>query len=71
MFHEIVMCHIWIIAFYGAENFTIRKVGEKYMGRFEMWCSRRMEKNGYTNGVKSEEVLHRIKEEKDVLRLIK
>jgi len=30
-----------------------------------------MDKNGYTNDVKSEEVLHRIKEEKDILHVIK
>ena len=71
MFHELVKCHIWIIVFYGAETLTFRKVDEKCMGRFEMWRCRRMDKNGYTNGVKSEEVLHRTKEEKDILRLIK
>jgi len=71
MFHELAKCYIWIITFYGAETFTIRKVDEKRMGKFEMWCWRMMDKNGYTNGVNSEEVLHRIKEEKDILYLIK
>jgi hypothetical protein len=60
-----------IIAFCGAETFTLRKVDEKCMGIFEMWCWKRMDKNGYTNDVKSEEVLHRIKEEKDILYVIK
>jgi len=41
------------------------------MGIFEMWCWKRMDKNGYTNGVKSEEVLQRIKQEKDTLHVIK
>ena len=64
-------CHILIIAFYGAETFTLRKIDEKCMERFEMWCWRRMEKIDYTNRVKSEEVLHRIKEEKDIIHVIK
>ena len=64
-------CHILIIAFYGAETFTLRKIDEKCMERFEMWCWRRMEKIDYTNRVKSEEVLHRIKEEKDITHVIK
>jgi len=66
-----VKCHILIIAFYGAETFTLRKIDEKCMERFEMWCWRRMEKIDYTNRVKSEEVLHRIKEEKDIIHVIK
>jgi len=66
-----VKCHILIIAFYGAETFTLRKIDEKCMERFEMWCWRRMEKIDYTNRVKSEEVLHRIKEEKDITHVIK
>jgi hypothetical protein len=35
---ELVKCHIWNIAFYGAETWTLRKVDQKDMGGFEMWC---------------------------------
>jgi hypothetical protein len=28
---------------YGAENWSLRKVEQKYLGSFEMWCWRRMD----------------------------
>jgi hypothetical protein len=40
-------------------------------GKFEMWCSGRMEKIGQTNLVRNEDVLHRIKEKKNILHKIK
>jgi hypothetical protein len=51
----------------GAENFTLRKVVEKCMESFEMWCLRKMEEIHWTNSVKNE-VLHRVKEERDILK---
>jgi len=38
---------------------------------FEMWCWRRKEKIGWTIHVKNEEVLHRVKEERNILHTIK
>jgi hypothetical protein len=35
----------------------LRKVVEKYLESFEMWCWRRMEKISWTDHVRSEEVL--------------
>jgi hypothetical protein len=35
----------------GAENGTLRKVGQKYLKSFEMWCWRRMEKISWTDDV--------------------
>lgn len=32
------------LAFYGAETCKLRKVGQKYLETFEMWCWRDMEK---------------------------
>jgi hypothetical protein len=32
------------IALYGAETWTLRKLDQKYLESFEMWCWRRMEK---------------------------
>jgi hypothetical protein len=37
-------------------------VDQKYMESFEMWCWRRMEKLSWTDRVRNEEVLHRVKE---------
>jgi hypothetical protein len=39
---KLVKCYIWSIALYGAETWTLRKVDQKYLESFEMWCWRRM-----------------------------
>jgi hypothetical protein len=62
---------IWIIAFCGAEVWTLRRGDQKYLGRFETWCWRRMEKISWTDRVRNEEVLYRVKEERNVLHTIK
>jgi hypothetical protein len=56
---------------YGAETWTLRKVDQKYVGSFEMWCWRRMEKISWTDRVRNEEVLHRVEEERNILRTVK
>jgi hypothetical protein len=38
---KLVKCYIWSIALYGAEKWTLRKVDQKYLESFEMWCWRR------------------------------
>jgi hypothetical protein len=43
----------------------------KYLESFEMWCWRRMEKIIWTDRVRNEEVLHRVKEERNILHTIK
>jgi hypothetical protein len=37
-----VKCYILSIAFYGAETWKLRKLDQKYLESFEMWCCRRM-----------------------------
>ena len=61
----------WSIALYGAETWTLRKIDEKYLERFEMWCWRRMGKIIWTDRVKNVEALHRVKKEMNILRTIK
>ena len=39
----------WSIALHGAETWTLRKVDQKYLGRFEMWCWRWMGKINWTD----------------------
>jgi hypothetical protein len=56
---------------YEVEIWSLRKVDQKYLESFEMWCWRRMEKISWTDCVEIEEVLHRVKEERNVLRKIK
>jgi hypothetical protein len=55
---------------YSAETWTLWKVDQKYLESFEMWCWRRMEIS-WTERVRNEEVLHRVKEERNILHRIK
>jgi hypothetical protein len=68
---KLVKCYIWSIALYGVETWTLRKVDQKYLESFEMWCWRRMENISLTDRVRNEEVLHRVKEERNILHTIK
>jgi hypothetical protein len=50
---KLVKCYIWNIALYDAETWTLRKVDQKYLESFEMWCWRRMEKISWTDRVRN------------------
>jgi len=52
-----VKCCIWSVASCAAENWTLRKVEQKYVGSFETWCWRRTDKISWTDRVGNEEVL--------------
>jgi hypothetical protein len=39
---KLAKCYICSIALYGAETWTLRKVDQKYLESFKMWCWRRM-----------------------------
>jgi hypothetical protein len=41
---ELVKHYIWSIALYGTKTWTLRKLDQKYVESFKMWCWRRMEK---------------------------
>ena len=58
---KLVKCYIWSIALYGAETWTLRAVDQKHLETFEMWCWRRTEKIIWTDHVRNEEVLLRVK----------
>jgi hypothetical protein len=68
---KLVKCYIWSIALYGAETWTLRKVDQKYLESFEMWCWRSMEKISWTDRVRNDDVLQRVKEERNILHTIK
>jgi hypothetical protein len=55
---------------YGTGTWTLRKVEQKYLDSFEMWFRRRREIS-CTECVKNEEVLHRVKEERNIVHTIK
>jgi len=68
--NKLVKCYIWSIALYGAETWTLRAVDQKHLESFEMWCWRRMEKISWTDHVRNEEVLLRVKEQRNILHEI-
>jgi len=68
---KVVKCYIWSIALYGAETWTLRAVDQKHLESFEMWCWRRMEKISWTDHVRNEEVLLRVKEQRNILHEIR
>jgi hypothetical protein len=68
---KLVKCYIWSVALCGAETWTLGKVDQTYLESFDMWCWRRMEKISWTDRVRNEEVLHRVKEESNIVHTIK
>jgi hypothetical protein len=46
---KLVKCNIYNITLYGAETWTLRKVDQKHVESFEMWCWKRMEKISLTD----------------------
>jgi hypothetical protein len=63
---KLVKCYIWSIALYGAETWTIRAADQKHLESIEMWCWRRMEKISWTDHVRNEEVLLRVREQRNI-----
>ena len=52
----LVTCNIWSTALYGAETWTFRKVDQKYLQSFEMWCWRSMKKISRIDSMRNEVV---------------
>ena len=65
--YELVKCYDWSIALCGAESWTVRAVDKKYLESFETSCWRRMDKSSWTDNVRNEEALQRVKKERNVL----
>jgi hypothetical protein len=62
-----VKCYVWSISLRGAEMWELLKLDQKYFETFEMRCWRRMEKISWTDGVRNEEELQRVKEERNIV----
>jgi hypothetical protein len=67
---KLAKCYIWSTALYGAETWTHRSVDQKHLESFEIWCWRRMEKISWTDHVRNEDVLLRVKEQGNILNEI-
>jgi hypothetical protein len=68
---KLVKCYVWRIVLCGAETWTIQAVDRTHMERFQMWCWRRMEKIIWTDHVRNEDVLLRVKKQKNILHEIR
>jgi hypothetical protein len=68
---KLVKCYVWSTALNGAETWTLRTIDQKRLGSFEMWCWRRMEKISWTDHVRYEDVLLRVKEQRNILHEIR
>jgi hypothetical protein len=68
---KLVKFYIWGIALYGAETWTLQAIDQKHLESFEMWCWRRMEKISWTGHVRNEDVLLRVKEQRNILHEIR
>jgi hypothetical protein len=68
---KLVKCYVWSTALYGAETWTLRAEYQKHLESFEIWCWRRMEKISWTDHVRNEEVLLRVKEQRNILHEIR
>jgi hypothetical protein len=60
-------CYVWSMALYGAETWTLRAVDQKQLESLVMWCWRRMEKISWTDHVRNEDVLLRVKEQRNIV----
>jgi hypothetical protein len=58
------------VALYGAEIGMVWGVDQKQLESFEMWCWRRMKNISWTDHVRNEEVLLRVKEQRNILHEI-
>jgi hypothetical protein len=58
---KLAKCYFWSIASCNAETWTLLKADQNYIKRFEMWWWRRNKKLSWTDRVRNEEVLHRVK----------
>lgn len=64
-------CFIWSVFLYGAETWTMRSLDIKRIEAFEMWVWRRLERVKWTEKMKNEDVLKKVKEKRRLLREIK
>ena len=66
-----IKCCIRSAASYSAETWTLRKSDQKYVGSFEMWCWEGMDKSICTHRVSNKKILHRVKDDRNLLHKIK
>jgi len=68
---KLVKCYVWSIGLYGAETWTLRIVDQKHLESFEILCWIRMEEINWTDHVRNEDVLLRVKKQRNILHEIR
>jgi len=68
---KLVQCYIWSITLYDAEAWALRSTDQKQLESVEMWYLRRMEKISWTDRARNEEVLLRVKGQRNILHEIR
>jgi hypothetical protein len=68
---KLLKCYIWSISLYGAETWTLRAADQKHLESFKMWCWRKIEKISWTDHVRNEDVLLRVKKHRNILHEIR
>jgi hypothetical protein len=69
---KLAKCYVWSTDFLcGTETGALGIVDQKYLGTFEMRCWRSTEKICWSDRVRDEEVLQRVKEDRNMLQTIK
>jgi hypothetical protein len=67
---KLVKCNVWNLAESSAETWTPRAADHIHLESFEMWCWSRMEKISWTDHMRYEYVLCRVKEQRNILHAI-
>ena len=63
---KVVKCYIWSINLYGAANWILQKIHQKYLENLKIWCWRKTEKiSCKKRGFKG------VKEKRNILQTIK
>jgi len=52
-------------------TWALKNVEQKCQEIFEIWCLRRMQKISWTDRVRNEQVLHGVKEDRNILHTVK
>lgn len=68
---RMIKCYVIPVLMYGLESWTINKISMKKLQSFEMWIFRRALRISWTKKIANEEVLRRVKRERELVNVIK
>lgn len=68
---RLLRCYIFSVLLYGAEAWTLTEASSKKLEAFEMWLYRRMLRVPWTDKVSNQEILQRMRKDREVLNTVK